>query len=74
MTINNAFVNPKADVPDTNITRASDWNANLVGSLDLSNTTNDTTDVKVINALGIENGGTGQTTIDYTNSFMLMGG
>ena len=74
MTINHAFINLNADVTDDTITRPSDWNDALIGTLDLANTTNDTTDVKVTGILPIENGGTGQTTIDYTNNFLFMGG
>ena len=74
MTINHAFINLNADVTDDTITRPSDWNDDLIGTLDLSNTTNSTSDVAVTGVLPVGNGGTGQNTRDYTNSFMLMGG
>ena len=74
MTINHAFINLNADVTDDTITRPSDWNDDLIGTLDLSNTTNSTSDVAVTGVLPVGNGGTGQAAIDYTNNFLFMGG
>lgn len=62
MTINHKFVSQKEDVTDDSLVRPSDWNDDLVGSLNLSNSSNSTTDVAITGILPTAFGGTGFST------------
>ncbi len=67
MPVNHLFISTKPDDADATLVRPSNWNAALVGTLDLSNISNSTTDIAVTGTLPAANIG-GLTTANFTST------